>query len=236
TYASWFNKRHGRINSLFGERYTAILIEKQLYLQRVVRYVVLNPVRAKMVERPEGYPWSSYHATAGLAAAPPWLSLEQLVPYFGETDSWRVNYVAFVNEKCSAEERIWTELRRRFFLSSEGWLKKLKKIIRGELQHDDHPAVQRLAGSHSVHAIATAVANVFDLSVQDLRHMRGGTARMMTAWIAWYEGAHRLRKIAAVLRVRSQGHISGLIRLAEREIGKRPDLQRRLGLVFASLA
>ncbi|HVT05536.1 MAG TPA: addiction module toxin RelE, partial [Thermoanaerobaculia bacterium] len=41
SYASWFNKRHGRIHSLFGERYKAILIEKQAYLQRVVRYVVL---------------------------------------------------------------------------------------------------------------------------------------------------------------------------------------------------
>ena len=63
-----------------------------------------------------------------------------------------------------------------------------------------------------------------------------GAARMMTAWIAWYEGAHRLRKIAAVLRLRSQGHISVLIRAAEQEIARRPELQRRLGIVYASLA
>ncbi len=113
-FHSWFNKRHGRINSLFGERYKAILIEKQAYFQRVVRYVILNPVRARMVERPEDYPWSSYCATAGLTDAPSWLSLEQLIPYFGEADSWRANYVAFVNEKCAANERIWNELRRRF--------------------------------------------------------------------------------------------------------------------------
>jgi len=235
SYASWFNRRHGRINSLFGERYKAILIEKQAYLQRVVRYVVLNPVRAKMVARPEEYAWSSYRATAGLAEAQPWLCVEQLVPFFGESDTWRANYIAFVNEKCAAEEQIWTELRRRFFLSSEEWLKKLKKIIRGKLRHDDHPAVQRLAGAPSVHAIATEVAKEFGMSVQDLRAMRGGAARMMTAWIAWYEGSHRLRKIAAVLRLRSQGHISGLIRAAEQEIAGRPELQRRLGLVYIAL-
>src|SRR2546430_1770254 len=43
------------------------------YLTEVLRYVVLNPVRAKMVERPEEYRWSSYGATAGLEAAPLWL-------------------------------------------------------------------------------------------------------------------------------------------------------------------
>lgn len=235
-YASWFNKRHGRIHSLFGERYKAILIEKQAYLQRVTRYVVLNPVRAGMVARPEDYPWSSYQATAGLAEAPSWLSLEQLVPYFGEIDTWRANYVSYVNEKCATEERLWVDLRRRFFLSSEAWLKTLKKVIRGKLRHDDHPTVQRLAGAPSVHAIATAVAMAFDMTVQDLRATRGGAARMMTAWIAWYEGAHRLRKIAAVLRLRSQGHISGLVRAAEQEISKRPELQRKLGLVYAALA
>ncbi len=68
----------------------------------------------------------------------------------------------------------------------------MKRPIRGKLRHDDHPAVQRLAGAPAVHAIAKAVARVFEITPRELREMRGGAARMMTAWIAWYEGAHRL--------------------------------------------
>ncbi len=64
-------------------------------MQRLARYVVLNPVRAK-VERAEDYRWSSYRATAGLAAPPKWLSLEPLVPFFGERQSWRANYSSMV--------------------------------------------------------------------------------------------------------------------------------------------
>ena len=49
---------------IFQGRYKAI-IEKESYLLEVCRYVVLNPVKAKMVESPEQWKWSSYRGTAG---------------------------------------------------------------------------------------------------------------------------------------------------------------------------
>lgn len=55
TYVGWFNKRHRRTGHLFGDRFHSDLIEKESYLTEVVRYVVLNPVRAGMVGRPEDY-------------------------------------------------------------------------------------------------------------------------------------------------------------------------------------
>ena len=75
TYAARFNQRHQRAGHLFQGRFHAFLVEKEAYFAELLRYVVLNPVRAKMVERPEDYRWSSYRATAGLEAAPPWLDV-----------------------------------------------------------------------------------------------------------------------------------------------------------------
>jgi hypothetical protein len=72
-YAVWFNRRHDRSGHLYGGRFKAFVIEKESYFLEVLRYVVLNPVRAHMVERPEDYRWSSYRATAGLEPAPEWL-------------------------------------------------------------------------------------------------------------------------------------------------------------------
>jgi len=69
SYAGWFNHRHQRAGHLFQGRFHAFLVEKEAYLAELLRDVVLNPVRAKMVERPEEYRWSSYHATAGLRSA-----------------------------------------------------------------------------------------------------------------------------------------------------------------------
>lgn len=57
-------------------RGTAILVEKEPHLLELCRYVVLNPVRAKMVKQPVGWPWSSYRATAGERLAPGWLTTD----------------------------------------------------------------------------------------------------------------------------------------------------------------
>jgi putative transposase len=55
-----FNRRHRRVGHLFQGRYKAIVVEKEAYLLELCRYVVLNPVRAKMVTQPRAWQWSSY--------------------------------------------------------------------------------------------------------------------------------------------------------------------------------
>jgi len=52
-YVVWFNRRHERSGHLYRGRFKAFLIEKESYFAAVLRYVVLNPVRANMVARPE---------------------------------------------------------------------------------------------------------------------------------------------------------------------------------------
>src|SRR4030043_1793691 len=62
-YTQVFNRRHRRAGHLFQGRYKAILVQKDSHLLEVSRYVVLNPVRAGTVERPDQWKWSSYLAT-----------------------------------------------------------------------------------------------------------------------------------------------------------------------------
>ncbi|MCX5971105.1 MAG: transposase [Coprothermobacterota bacterium] len=69
-YTQGFNRGHGRVGHVLQGRYRAIVIEKESHLLEVCRYVALNPVRAKAVERPEDWNWSSYGGTAGLGAIP----------------------------------------------------------------------------------------------------------------------------------------------------------------------
>ena len=59
-YTQRFNRRHRRVGHLFQGRYKSILVEKEGYLLELARYIILNPVRVKMVKTLERYPWSSY--------------------------------------------------------------------------------------------------------------------------------------------------------------------------------
>jgi len=70
-YAQYFNTRHKRVGHLLQGRFKAILVEKESYLLELARYIVLNPVRARMLHSASGWPWSSYRPTAGLAEIPP---------------------------------------------------------------------------------------------------------------------------------------------------------------------
>ena len=81
-YTQCFNRRHETVGHLFQGRYHAVLVQRQTYLLELMRYVVLNPVRARMVATPGGWPWSSYAMTCGLAAAPDWLEVKWVLSQF----------------------------------------------------------------------------------------------------------------------------------------------------------
>ena len=56
-YTQIFNRAHHRVGHVFQGRYKAILIDKDSYLLELSRYIVLNPVRARMVRSAEEWPW-----------------------------------------------------------------------------------------------------------------------------------------------------------------------------------
>jgi len=61
-YTRWMNRRHHRIGHLFQGRFRVILCDADAYLLELVRYIHLNPVRAGLVEAPDGYSWSGHRA------------------------------------------------------------------------------------------------------------------------------------------------------------------------------
>jgi putative transposase len=84
-YTQAVNRRHRRVGHVFQGRFKAILVQKEAYLLELGRYVVLNPVRARMVARAEDWPWSSCRVALGMADAPGFLDVEFLLSHFGST-------------------------------------------------------------------------------------------------------------------------------------------------------
>jgi putative transposase len=63
-YAQYYNARHGRSGHLWQNRYFACSLGPG-HLWAALAYVEMNPVRAKLVERPGDYRWSSAAAHLG---------------------------------------------------------------------------------------------------------------------------------------------------------------------------
>jgi putative transposase len=98
-YAQHFNRRSGRCGHVFQSRFRAILIQKESHLMRTARYIVRNPVRARICGHPGEWPWSSYNALVGRAARERFLCTEELLKAFAPTArAARARYREFVAE------------------------------------------------------------------------------------------------------------------------------------------
>ena len=49
-YAISYNSRHKRVGHLFQNRYKSVVCDREEYFLRLVRYIHLNPIRAKYLE------------------------------------------------------------------------------------------------------------------------------------------------------------------------------------------
>jgi len=65
SYTQYFNKKYKKVGHLFQGRYKALLCDKDKYLLALIRYIHLNPVRARIVESPDDYAWSSHNIYLG---------------------------------------------------------------------------------------------------------------------------------------------------------------------------
>ena len=61
-YTAYYNGTNKKRGHLFQGRYKAILCQKNNYLMELVRYIHLNPLRAKMVKKPGDYQWSGHNS------------------------------------------------------------------------------------------------------------------------------------------------------------------------------
>ena len=143
-YTQFSNRRHQRIGHLFQGRFKAILVDSDAYLLELARYVVLNPVRARIVKRPGDWPWSSYRASIGSVPAESFLAVDGLLAQFARRRSTaQARYAQFVSEGIRAPSP-WTQLKGQVFLGDEQFVEQMQARIGREKRQDVQiPAAHR---------------------------------------------------------------------------------------------
>ena len=144
-YAQAFNIRHKRAGHVFQGRFHSVFVDKDDYLLRLSRYIVLNPVRAKLVALPEQWAWSSYRPTAGTGPSPRFLVCDQILGYFGKTQAHAQKaYISFVNANL-AQDSPWLESRGETILGSDDFLKQ----VRTKMTEEDALEIDRIQARRS---------------------------------------------------------------------------------------
>jgi REP element-mobilizing transposase RayT len=183
TYTQWFNQKHRRVGHLFQGRYKAILIGKETHLMALSAYVVLNPVRAKMVKNPREYPWSSYRSTAGFEPVSDWLETGWILERFGRSrKAAQEEYRKFVLKRAGVKESPWEELEGQIYLGSREFLDDLKKRIKKT--DPEIPAAQRRVRASEAQEVLGKVVKVYALKGKDelTKRRRDGEARRVAMY------------------------------------------------------
>ena len=104
-YAAYHAKMYKKRGPLFMDRYKSIATQDQNYLQELIRYVHLNPVRAgvcKNLKALERYPWSGHSALLGTIKRR-FQDTDAVLRRFGSTTKQaRQSYVQYLREATRA--------------------------------------------------------------------------------------------------------------------------------------
>jgi putative transposase len=96
-YTQYYNRRYKKVGHVLQGRYKSVLCQSDKYLTTLVRYIHLNPVKAKMVATASDHPYSSHRAYMGLDPAGP-LDVDPVLRHFGVRKAVaRRRFAAFVD-------------------------------------------------------------------------------------------------------------------------------------------
>ena len=111
-YTQYYNRRYKKVGHVLQGRYRSVLCQSDKYLTTLMRYIHLNPVKARMVATASDHPFSSHRAYLGLDPAGP-LDVDPVLRHFGVRKAVaRRRFAAFVDGPDGAGD-IGAMLERR---------------------------------------------------------------------------------------------------------------------------
>ncbi|VAX36656.1 hypothetical protein MNBD_UNCLBAC01-1200 [hydrothermal vent metagenome] len=126
-FAISYNKRHRRQGHLFQNRYKSIIVEEDEYFLPLLRYIHLNPVKAKFIslEKLKYYPWCGHHEIffEGKESV---IKREDVLSFFGLTkQKAMIAYVDYLKEGIGKDEGHLTG--GGLIRSSGGWNEVIRR-------------------------------------------------------------------------------------------------------------
>ena len=126
-YARYFNVQHKYVGHVFQGRYKALVCDKESYLLELIRYIHLNPVRARIVSHPEDFAWSSYRSRFN-DQQDNLLDHLTVLEYFGnDTQARREAYRQFT-ESATGKPEEWPHdvLQKNTYLGSPEFIERIR--------------------------------------------------------------------------------------------------------------
>lgn len=164
SYTMYFNRRHRTVGHIFQGRYKAILCDRDEYLLLLVKYIHLNPVRAKMVREQKDYKWSSHKYYVGKEKKNNMIDIDRVLRMFSEDKTTsRKFYRDFMGDGITVKkDDVYKTVDQRV-LGSEKFLDNVMERYDGEIKKEKREREYTLA------EIANCVEKARGITLKQLR-------------------------------------------------------------------
>lgn len=225
SYTLYFNRRYQVSGHLFQGRYNALLCQKDAYLLELVRYLHLNPVRARLVQTPEGYRWSSHRVyLAGESGGG--VTVTPVLARFSRTRAQAVReYRRFIRAGRRQGQRpdLYRATEQRY-LGDEAFITQIER----QRPEREPPRPVQIPLPDVAAAVSRATGVALDLITAASRHRAAARARALIAYLAREVGGIPLTTTAHYLG-RDQATLSiGLRKLGDQQAAD-PALRALIG-------
>jgi REP element-mobilizing transposase RayT len=164
SYTMYFNRKYKTSGHLFQGRYKAILCDRDEYLLALIKYIHHNPVRAKKVERPDEYEWSSYRHYAQRQQQTGIVDTDPVLRMFSEDKTTaRKLFRNYISEKAGITgDEIYRAVDQRI-LGDEEFIEKVKEKSAGNIKSGKRPR------QYSLNAIMGVIGMAYRISLKEIR-------------------------------------------------------------------
>lgn len=220
-YTRYINKKLSRVGHLFQGRYKAILIDADNYLLELVRYIHLNPVRAKMVEKAEEYIWSGHLVYIGKAKKEFLTTKDVLGQFSNKEKRARSEYKKFVKEGMGMEENNYQEKIK------EGRILGNDRFIEKVLKESEERSNQRLEMENIIDKVCKYYEVKFEEIKRSGKNRRLSRIRNIVGYIVKEYSNSSMKEYSQEV-LRDITSISKGIRKIEKEISENKELKREI--------
>jgi len=162
-YTVYFNRRHKRVGHLFQGRFKALLVQRERYLLKLLRYIHLNPVKSNCVRKPEEYADSSMNILLRQKSGPQWLDAEFVLSQFGNSNKLRINnFKKFIYEGLNDKYDPFEEAFAQSILGDKAFIEEMRKIaLSKEELSQEIPQKRKLKYGKDLTAIASGIKDYY---------------------------------------------------------------------------
>ena len=232
SYSGYFNRRHRRSGHLFQGRFKGHLIEEEGHFLQVSRYIHLNPVRARLVERPEQWPWGSCPGYVRAARQLDWICYDRVLGEFGRQGSQaRRAYGRFLRAGMDQPPPSpFQSAVGGLIVGSSAFVDRIRRLLDDRPEEPELPQLKQVRRRVELSAIIAAVADSF--GVDPARCSAGrrsdGAARAVAAYLARRSFGHPAGQTARALGYRDHSGVGRAVRRIEQSTPQLKDTVRQL--------